>query len=62
MVKIFDFQYFFGGGRKNEYVDFVNTCFESLQNWTIFGGHFYLIYDLFLRYRIEIFRGWGGGC
>ena len=35
----------FGGFQKNEYFwgyeDFVDIFWESLQNWTIFRGHFY---------------------
>ena len=36
---------FFGRFQKNEYFwgyeDFVDICFGSSQNWTLFRGHFY---------------------
>ena len=42
----------FGGFQKNEYFlgyeDFVDI-FGSPQNWTIFRGHFYALYGLFLK-------------
>ena len=72
MLKILNFN-IFGGFQKNEYVwgyeDFVDIFFfffffgggGSLQNWTIFKGHFYAILGLLLssRFRMgDIF----GGC
>ena len=47
---IFFFFFFWGGGG------------WSLHNWTIFGGHFYTFYGIFLRSRYEMgifFRGGG---
>ena len=34
--------------------DFVDIFWGSSQNWTIFGGHCYAFYDLFLRSRYRI--------
>ena len=39
--------------------DFVDIFLGSSQNWTIFKGHFYAFYGLFLRsrYRMGLFLG-----
>ena len=39
--------------------DFVDIFLGSSQNWTIFKGHFYEFYGLFLRcrYRMGLFLG-----
>ena len=36
------------------YEDFVDIFFGSSQNWTIFRGHFYAFYSLFLRSRYRM--------
>ena len=41
-------KYFFG------YEDFVDIFLGSSQNWTIFRGHFYAFYGLFLRSRYRM--------
>ena len=56
-VQNFEFQYFWAF-QKNKYVlgyeDFVDIFLRLLQNWTIFRGHFYAFYGLFLRSRYKI--------
>ena len=62
VVQILNFIIFYiffrgGGGQKNEYFlvfIFFGYFWWSSQNWTIFRGHFYAFYGLFLRSRYRI--------
>ena len=62
-VQNFEFQYFWGFQKNKIFLgheDFLDIYWVSSQNWTIFRGHFYAFYGLFLssRYRIgDIFLG-----
>ena len=53
-----------GGVKKNEYFggyeDFVDIFLGSPQNWTIFRGHFYAFYGLFLRSRYRMGDNFSG--
>ena len=55
--KILNFN-IFGVFRKNKYFlgyeDFVDIFGGSSQNWTIFRGHFYAFYGVFLRSRYRM--------
>ena len=56
-VKNFEFQYFLGFRKMNIfwwYEDFVDIFLGSSQNWTLFRGHFYAFYGLFLRSRYRM--------
>ena len=61
-VQNFEFRYFWGFSKIHIFLSMkILWIFfgGSSQNWTIFRGHFYAFYGLFLRSRYRIGDFWG---